>query len=326
MTMASQRINEIAVSLLQYAETTATSAKFWEMSLPGLKQFLQVESLIVLKSVPPEWKRLGQAGEYPKNLPTQIAADALDKLFVARLGSWIALPLDQKHVLLLNGTVSDDHLKGLQNILSPIHKIIEGQHHRTRRIRRLEKVLDITHTWGQSDSMQSLLVAMANAATELLGADRASIFLWDKANKMLVGRPALGIEEDGELRISDDTGIVGQVVQTREPRRVGGGVDDNQIARKIDQETGYHTRTLLCVPLITPQGQCLGAFEVLNKKEGLFTDEDEQGLIELAAHAAVALENTQQWQELLSKHQRLVEEAAGGLQLIGESAVIGAVR
>ena len=114
--------------------------------------------------------------------------------------------------------------------------------------------------------------------------------------------------------------------KSREPRRVGGGLDDDQISRKIDEETGYHTQNLLCVPLISPLGRCLGAFEVLNKREGIFTDEDEQGLVELASHAALALENTQQWQELLSKHQRLVEEAAGDLQLIGESAVIGAVR
>ena len=51
-----------------------------------------------------------------------------------------------------------------------------------------------------------------------------------------------------------------------------------------------------------------------------FTDEDEGGLQELAAHAAVALENTQQLEELLSKHQMLIEEAAGA----GRAARIGA--
>ena len=80
------------------------------------------------------------------------------------------------------------------------------------------------------------------------------------------------------------------------------------------------------MPLITASGKCLGAFEVLNKLEGQFTDEDQRGLQELAAHATVALENTQQLEELLSKHQLLVEEAAGGVQLIGESPAIEAVR
>ncbi|QEG32963.1 sigma-54-dependent Fis family transcriptional regulator [Bythopirellula goksoeyrii] len=317
---------ELSLLLLEQVENSSSSGEFWEKALPVVRQILKVESLVVLQSVPPEWRRKGQAGEVPKEIPAELAAEALDRLAPARSGSWIALPLDQKKVLLLNGSIDDDKCKGLQGTLTLIHQLVEQRQQRTRRILRLEKLLEITHAWGQSECMQSLLEAMANAATELLDADRASIFLWDKANKMLVGRPALGIKADGELRIPDDRGIVGHVVQTREPRRVGGGMDDSQIDRKIDQETGYTTRTLICVPLIGPQGQCMGAFEVLNKNEGLFTDEDEQGLIELAAHAAVTLENTQQWEELLSKHQLLVEEAAEGLQLIGESAAIGAVR
>ena len=60
---------------------------------------------------------------------------------------------------------------------------------------------------------------MAETSTRLLKAETASIFLWDKPNKLLVGRPALGVE-GGELRIPDDRGIVGQTVQTGEARRV----------------------------------------------------------------------------------------------------------
>ena len=43
---------------------------------------------------------------------------------------------------------------------------------------------------------------MAEAATTLLDSDRASIFLWDKPNKTLVARPALGVP-GGELRIPE---------------------------------------------------------------------------------------------------------------------------
>jgi Nif-specific regulatory protein len=173
--------------------------------------------------------------------------------------------------------------------------------------------------------MEALLKAMAEAATELLGADRASIFLWDRAHKELVGRPALGVKGN-ELRIPDDSGIVGQVVHTGESRRVGGGLGDNEIDRQVDSITGYKTRTVLCVPLEAPGARLLGAFEVLNKREGHFTEEDEEALTELAAHAAVALQNTQEFEELLTKHQQLVEQAAQGLQLIGESPAVEAVR
>ena len=100
--------------------------------------------------------------------------------------------------------------------------------------------------------METLLVRMAEAATRLLDADRASIFLWDKPNKTIVGRPALGVE-GGELRLPDDAGIVGQVIQTGEPRRVSGTHDADEIDRAVDRKTGYRTETILCVPLVSPR-------------------------------------------------------------------------
>lgn len=317
---------ELTTFLLEQAGIASSVEKFVKEALPWLVKLTASHGLAVVESIPPEWHVLGSAGDLPRSLPTDLAADALDKLRVVRNEEFAAVPLDEKQVMLIRGNLANNDFKDLLGNFSAALKIVDEQQQRTQRILRLQKILEITHTWGQSDCMESLLKAMAQAATELLGADRASIFLWDKPNKMLVGRPALGIKKGGELRIPENTGIVGQVVESREPRRVGGGVDDDKIARVIDKETGYTTKTLLCVPLISPPGQCLGAFEVLNKKNGLFTDDDEQALTELATHAAVALESTQQWEDLLTKHQQMVEEAAGGLQLIGESPAIGALR
>lgn len=317
---------EITLFLLEQAGIATSVERFLNAVLPVVVKQSRAEGLAVVESIPPEWKTLGSAGDVPNSLPIDLAAEALDRMSSARSQGWTALPLDEKQVLLVEGKLAEEALDVLQGGLAATLRLVDEQQQRRQRIRRLEKILEITHTWGQTDCMESLLEAMAEAATELLSADRASIFLWDKPNKMLVGRPALGIKKGGELRIPENTGIVGQVVQTREPRRVGGGVDDDKIARMVDKETGYTTKTLLCVPLIGPHGECLGAFEVLNKKHGLFTDDDEQALIELATHAALALENTQQWEDLILKHQQLVEEAAGGLQLIGESPAIGALR
>jgi Nif-specific regulatory protein len=173
--------------------------------------------------------------------------------------------------------------------------------------------------------MQSLLVRMAEASTKMFGADRASIFLWDKANHTIVGRPALGVE-GGELRLPDDAGVVGQVVHTGEPRRVAGVGDAAEIDRSADTKTGYRTQTILCVPLESPGGNRLGAFELLNKRGGQFTADDERGLVELAAHAAIALENTQQFERLLERQVQLVDQAAKDTLLVGESPAIQAVR
>src|SRR5262245_66076662 len=91
---------------------------------------------------------------------------------------------------------------------------------RTRqRATKAETILSIVGRWSQTQEMETLLNQMAEASTQLLEADRASIFLWDKANHLLVGRPALGVP-GGELRVPDDAGVVGEVLRTNEARRV----------------------------------------------------------------------------------------------------------
>jgi len=311
--------------LLASAGRCDQDTKFIDQILPEVRGYLGAEAAAVARATPPDWQIVGCSGCLPEHVPTSLAAAALDQGNLQAQDDWWAIPLSESHALAVRGPVSAEDLQQAQDALSDALVNVQTQQQRERRIRRLERILEITQAWSQTNCMEALLQAMAETATELLSADRASIFLWDKANKSLVGRPALGLKDD-ELRIPDDTGIVGQVIQTGEPRRVGDGLDEDQISRAIDRETGYHTKTLLCVPLCSPSGKLLGAFEVLNKRDGRFTEEDQRGLLELATHAAVALENTKQVEELLNKHQLLIEEAAEGVQMIGESPAIEAVR
>ena len=226
--------------LLSSAGHCEEDVKFLELILPEVRGFLGADAAAVARATPLDWLIVGCSGCLSKNVPTTLAAAALDQGNLQEQEDWSATPLSEKYALLVRGHVPADALVQLQAALSEALLNVQNQQHRSRRIRRLEKILEITHAWSQTNCMESLLQAMAETATELLAADRASIFLWDKANKTLVGRPALGLKDD-ELRIPDDTGIVGQVIQTGEPRRVGGGMDEDQIARAVDKETGYHT-------------------------------------------------------------------------------------
>ena len=293
--------------------------------LDDVAEFLEARGAAVLRINPPQWEAVGKTGVGVRDMPIEAAAAALDAGRLVTRDAWRAVPLTATHVFCARGVGDAAEMERLTPPLAAASRIVLAGTRRALRIQRLERMLAITQIWRQKCRLETLLHAMAEAATDLLQADRASIFLWDRARGQLVGRPALGVA-DGELRIPDDTGIVGQVLQTGEPRRVGGGVGEDQISRQVDARTGYRTRNLLCVPLTTPAGRRLGAFEVLNKVDGHFTDDDQQGLEELAAHAAVALESTQEFEDLVSKHQRLVDQAAEGVQLVGRSPAIEALR
>ncbi len=271
----------------------------------------------------------------PAGLPSALADEALDRETCCRDGVWLAAPIHahaaQGELLLVRfakpptGPEPVEQVAAMARLLGEIVDQLRRRSSERQRLERLRTILNITHQWNQTQEMEPLLVQMAEAATKLLQADRASIFLWDKPNHTLVGRPALGVA-GGELRIPDDKGIVGQVVQTGESRRVDIADNQAQIDRRVDQKLGYETRTLLCVPLRGRGDELFGAFEMINKLQGNFSDDDEEALVELAAHAAVALENTDERQKLLTARKQIADETADGIRLVGQSPAIQALR
>jgi Nif-specific regulatory protein len=280
------------------------------------------------------WAIEAQAGKQ-QPLPVNLLAEVLDREAAVSQAPWVAAPLVAREsaagvlVAHLPKTTVDSHntFDALAAALA-VGLAAARQHERQRRrAQELETILRLAAQWNQTHEMVPLFEQMAEAAAGLLNADRASIFLWDKPNRTLVGRPALGVE-GGELRIADDAGVVGQVVRSGSPRRVSmrDQAQQQEIDRQVDERLGYQTRSLVCVPLRTPSGEMLGAFEAINKLDGDFTAEDEALLTELAGHAATALANTQALEDLVATNRQIVEQAADGVRLIGQSAPIEKLR
>ena len=105
---------------------------------------------------------------------------------------------------------------------------------------RLEALVEIGRQMSQERETIPLLEHIAAKAAQLLRCERASIFLWDKARKELVGRPALGLP-NGELRLPESTGVVGRVVQTGEAQIVDNVRADPGWDGAIDKASGFET-------------------------------------------------------------------------------------
>ena len=322
-----------ALELLWRAIECDDLQRFSAEATSRLRDQLEVDYVAIVEPAYGQWVVLGSSGR-TRALPEPLMAEALDRLSVERGGGWIAAPL-RRHIstdrLLLvyrspPGVLpSDDDFALLATVAGGALALIRGRHQRGRRIQRLEAILEIATAWYRTQEMEPLLVRIAEAATKLLDADRASIFLWDKPNHVLVSRPALGVEGD-ELRIPDDVGVVGQVIQSGQTRRIDRQQGQDQIDRHVDQQLGYHTETLLCVPLRGRDGKVLGAFETINKLNGDFDRDDEEALLDLASHAAIALQNTRERQQLLASRSQISIEAAQRVQLIGNSPAVEALR
>jgi transcriptional regulator with GAF, ATPase, and Fis domain len=324
---------ELAAELAWRASASDSAAGFVAQSLAIVAAAVNADFAAVTVLDAGRWRVVADFGAR-RSHPSDLMAEALDREAAVGNAGWFAAPLAahaaSNELLVLfaptlpSGNAASVKIAALAAVLAAALDTARTREHERRRIDRLEAILSIASQWNQTNEMEPLLVQMAEAATKLLKADRASIFLWDRPNHTLVGRPALGVK-GGELRIPDDSGVVGQVVASGEPLRIG-AADQGPINRQVDRELGYQTRTLLCVPLRGSKGELFGAFEVINKLTGDFTSDDQQALVELAAHAAIALENTQQFEQLLSRHRHIVEQAAEGVRLIGESPAIEALR
>ena len=315
---------------LRAARDSSTQSELWTNTLPLIARDLHCDFLGVARSDKGEWILESFTGS-KLGLPTDLLAEALDRGGITESGVWLAGVIPQHADYLLIGHFaqppSADVAGAFELQIGEValaQSLVEERARDRSRIERLQAILDIAAQWNRTLKMEELLQTMAETSTRLLNAERASIFLWDRAQKTLVGRPALGVE-GGTLRIADTTGIVGQVIHSGRPARVDRHEQD-EIDRRVDQQLGFHTRTLLCVPLVGGQGKMLGAFELINKRDGEFTDADEEALIELAGHAAIALENTHEHEQLVKVRDHATDEGEQGSQLIGNCSAIEALR
>lgn len=321
------------VRLLALGTEHEQVAAFFDDAFPILSAAVKADYIAVVSSAHGEWAAVAEAGpRQPWPLP--LLADVLDDEEgdgqPRAAGAWLAIAVDPKRaageIVLIHSPCSAPHVvvEVLARLFALSWRAVRQRNQQRLRVERLQAVLEVAGHWNQHQQVESLLTDMAQAAARLLDADRASIFLWDRGTRSLVARPALGVKND-ELRIPDNAGIVGQVIHSGEPMRVDASRGQELINREVDTLLDYHTRTLLCVPLRSRRGEVLGAFETINKRHGAFTEEDLATLIELAAQASVALENTRERQALLVSRQ-LNAQAVSGAQLIGHSPAIEALR
>jgi Nif-specific regulatory protein len=173
---------------------------------------------------------------------------------------------------------------------------------------KLSAILAICRKMNSERDLGALLDLIAHEATNLLECDRASIFLLDRERNELWSKVALGSEEI--LRFDARLGIAGQAALTGNTINVRDAYGDSRFYDAIDGQTGYRTQNLLAVAMRNQQGEIIGAFEVLNKRTGAFTARDEESLIALASHAAIAIETAQLIGELRRNQDELVQQNA----------------
>ncbi|WP_296002432.1 GAF domain-containing protein [Rugamonas sp.] len=180
---------------------------------------------------------------------------------------------------------------GLSTGLNPAAAASEGAAGaQRRRLRQVELLLEVSRRMAAYDTLDEILTALVEVTTEELGAERGTLFLNDPETNELFSRVAQG-DIQREIRFMNHAGVAGHVFTTGEALLIADAYADPRFNRAIDEQTGFVTRTILCVPIKTVKGEIIGVSQTLNKKRGKFTRGDLRLLEALTTQGTLALQS-----------------------------------
>lgn len=177
-----------------------------------------------------------------------------------------------------------------------------------RREERVSQALrEVGIALGTTFDLDDLLELILSKLTELVQADRATLYLLDETNDELVSRMVVG-EKVRSIRMKVGHGIAGMVAATGRALRVRDAYSDPRFERDWDVLTGYRTSSILAAPLKNHVGRTIGVIQILNKRDAdEFTNEDETILSALSTQAAVAIDNSRLFLSLIQKNKQLLD-------------------
>jgi PAS domain S-box-containing protein len=163
----------------------------------------------------------------------------------------------------------------------------------------------IAHTITSSLDIEEVVRRTMTGINEVLDVEAGSLLMVDRATNELYFKVTLRGEnrEVTEFRLQPGQGIAGWVVANGTPAVVNDVSTDLRFFSKIDEAIGFKTKSVMCAPLVV-QGYPIGALEVINKRQGYFTEDDQELLTSMCASLAIALQNASLYEEAQQRAQR----------------------
>ncbi len=166
------------------------------------------------------------------------------------------------------------------------------------RVEKLGGILEAAKALVAERNLDRLLLLIVGSAARVVEADRCTLFLVDRDRGELWSKVAQGVAMK-EIRFPIGRGIAGAVAETNTSVNIPDAYADPRFNQAVDKQTGYRTRSILCVPMRSLEGEVVGVLQALNKLDGSpFTDEDEELLSALGGQAAAAVNNALLHQEI----------------------------
>ena len=153
---------------------------------------------------------------------------------------------------------------------------------------QLASFISVSTALSSNASVKTILTEILTNARATTTSERASLFLLDDVSNVLISY----IVDGGELpkTIPLSHGIAASALKQKRSIIVLDAYHDPMFNKLIDFHTGFETKSLLAVPVVTADGKAIGVAEMVNKKDGAYTQEDLKLLESFATFAALLLE------------------------------------
>ncbi len=170
------------------------------------------------------------------------------------------------------------------------------------KIDQLHQLIEASKIINSTLDLDRLLGLILESATKSIDADRGTLYLVDDVKKELWSKVLQG-KDMVEIRLPIGKGIAGYVAESGETIIIPDAYADPRFNQEIDKRTGYRTRNMLCMPMKNKDNKIIGVFQLLNKKEGCFDNDDVSFIDAFSAHASVAIENARMAQEMVANER-----------------------
>ena len=175
-----------------------------------------------------------------------------------------------------------------------------------------QKILEMGENFFSVNEANALLKLILSQAKELCQAERSTLFIKDKSVKkkqtQLISYMATEIGGDlNEIKVPSNAGIVGLTFSTGAVQMVNDVDSHPSFNSKIDELTHFKTQSIVSVPLLENSGEVFGVLQVLNHKNGPFSEADVRKVKLLSLFAVMALSRIED-QKRIAQAKRHINE------------------
>jgi len=214
---------------------------------------------------------------------------------------------DFDNLLKSNNIIQLNILKSVTKRLRTADQTIVNELDRTveiskQHINKLNTLIDAAKSVNSTLDLDKLLDVILETAIRSIQSDRGTLYLVDEL-KGEIWSKALRGSEVIEIRLPLGKGLAGYVAKTGEIVNIPDAYNDPRFNPEVDKKTGYRTNNMLTMPMRNRDGKIIGVFQMLNKKGGPFTPQDEEFLNALSIHASIAIENARLAQEMVNNER-----------------------